>query len=318
MPSPYIADRCPPLPRSTAIALTALIAAAGCKPTTEPVASGSAEQFNLKDYLCVIAPVECNQQTIQKLVLASPDEKYETKLGNKALRIAVGYVSPLQLTPGRRAVDTLYLEANGPGVEPRTKDNLSDFFRQGPRPTLLRIRLLHHDDDGEKASKHWLSQVVPTRTTRVLSMRAGVKRYPDVYGLAHWGTDYVRMPSFKPCEREGEMQRCGMGEQDDLYVPVKKEHGGTWIECASWLYLRDSAAPKTVLMSVAERDGYYLSEKARKPQWRMSRDPHCRHSFFHEQLGSAVSVSYHLALLSEWRQIESRVRDLLDASKTGN
>lgn len=295
-------------------AICAAMVVLGCKPASDATPPGSAEQFGLKEYLCVIAPGECNRKDMQRLLLAPPDARYEAKLGDKLLRVPMGHVDPIEIgspDPTRRS---LFLTGNWPGLRPRGRDNMTDFIRSGPRPTVIRFNLRAHGAEPAAEKDRWIREVKNERIKERPSNFEFPKRYPDVHQLRHLGNDYGRARWVKPCEREGEMQQCGTVDQDDIYVPLTAAYATTWIECASWMYLSNSTAQKEVQMTTAERDNHYQSDEFKRPRWRMAREPHCRHAFYHESLGSAVYVTYHLALLPEWQRIEQRVRDLLDAS----
>ncbi|GAA4358479.1 hypothetical protein GCM10023165_53400 [Variovorax defluvii] len=285
----------------------------GCGKADEDKRPGSAEQFSLKDYLCTITPAECHRKALQSLYLAPPDAIYETTLGGKAFHIPMGYIGEIQvMSSGELRDQELFLNALGPEMQPRSTENIREFIRNGQRPALVRFNVMSVKSVG---SLPWWEGTVDEAVKDHIERLTARKRYPDKYGLQHWGVDYARARFAKPCEFEGEMQQCGMERQDDLYVPIDVHGGARYMKCASWLYLKTNSVDKELAMSLEEREVYYQSDEYKKRGgWHMNINPHCNHYFYHEHLNARVRLSYHLSLLPHWQQMEERTRALLDAA----
>lgn len=284
----------------------------GCGKADEGKRPGSAEQFGLKDYLCTITPIECHRNELQKLFLAPPDAIYKATLGGKALHISMGYVDPIEATSGGELRDQkIFLNALGPDMQPRSVENIQEFIRSGPRPALVRFNVM--SVRAAEPSQWWRSSVDESVKDHIQQLTAA-KRYPDKYGLQHWGVDYSRARWAKPCEFKGEMQQCGMESQRDLYVPLYAQGAARYMKCDSWLYLKTNSVDKELAMSLEEREAYYKSDDYKKPRWGMDTNPVCYHYFYHGQLNATVRLLYHLSLLPHWEQMEDRTRALLSAA----
>ena len=299
------------------IALLCLLS--GCSKAGDEKAVGSAKAFTLKDWLCTITPSQCHPTELQKLFKAPPDAMYETTLGGKQLRIPMGFVDPIELIPkdGDLRLKKLYLTAFDKDMVPRSRENITEFIRNGAHPGLVRFNVIA-GDRGRLVTPPTVEAFVQKEKARRIQDFEAVKRYPDKHGLEHWGNDYERARWVKPCELPGEMQQCGMRSQNDFYMPLKANGFQSYMECESWLALKASSAEKELTMTQQQRDfyfesGQYAKERAASP-WRMSIDPHCRHHMHHAGLPGGVVLHYHLALLPHWKQIEERTRAILDAA----
>jgi hypothetical protein len=172
-----------------ALAAIALILC-GCGKADEAKRPGSAEQFSLKDYLCTITPTECHRKEVQRLFLAPPDAIYEATLGGKALHIPMGYVHPIQAaSSGELRDQELFLNALGPEMQPRSIENIREFIRNGPQPALVRFNVMSVKSVG---SPQWWEGTVDESVKDHIQRLTARKRYPDKYGLQHWGVDYTR------------------------------------------------------------------------------------------------------------------------------
>jgi hypothetical protein len=290
----------------------------GCSKDGDEQAQAFAMDFTLKDWLCTITPRECHRPVLEKLFTAPPDAMYKATRWGTKLQIPMGYIDPVTVV--FPVADKLYFNAFGQDMAPRGKENISEFIRNGPHPGLIEFNVSKGDP-----SRSFTPQmaVIQARTEEEhhIQFSEAAKRYPDIYGLKHWGNDYERARWAKPCERAGEMEQCGMVNQEDMYIPLKANGFQSYMKCGSWLALKASSAEKELAMTQKQRDiyfesGQYAREREASP-WRMSIDPHCRHHMHYARLPGAVVLTYHLALLPHWKQIEDRTRAILDAALDG-
>ena len=202
-------------------------------------------------------------------------------------------------------------------MQPRNRDNISEFIRNGPHPGLVRFNVMAGDKTRHYSPDVARAEGQKEKARRIQDFEA-VKRYPDKHELEHWGNDYQRARWVKPCELPGEMQQCGMRSQEDFYTPLKANGYHSHMSCHSWLFLKSTTAEKALAMTQTERDAYYASGQAARDReqslWRMNTEPHCSHYMHHAGLPGGVILNYHLALLPHWKQIEDRTRAILDAA----
>jgi hypothetical protein len=260
--------------------------------------------MTLRDFVCASAPEDCHRDQVLRLYSADQQTLYDAVLGEHHLRIPLGYVAPVQVISDELRGKKIFLNAAAPNMAPRGHENVSDFLHKAPNIARIEVALYR--------GAPW-SEMVRTEIERRKRTFESVKKYPDVAGLQHWGNDYKAAPWAKPCERQGEMQQCGMREQDDLYVPLGGgDGGGTYIRCAAWPYMKTSTASQDLRMSTEQRDAAYAGRAGKPAGWRMAVEPHCSHNFYHASIGARVTLIYHLALLPDWQRIEQRTRGVLD------
>lgn len=226
--------------------VTPLCVLCGCSKAGDEQVQGVVKNFSLKDWLCTITPSECHRPVLENLFTAPPDAMYQTTRWGTKLQIPMGYIDPI--TVMFPDADKLYFNAFGQDMAPRGIENISEFIRNGPHPGLIEFNV-SIGDPSRRFTPQMAVIEAKTEKERHIQGSEAAKRYPDIYGLEHWGNDYARARWAKPCERAGEMQQCGTVNQDDMYIPLKANGFQSYMKCGSWLALKASSAEKELAMT---------------------------------------------------------------------
>lgn len=287
---------------------------AACGNTTASTVPEKTENnFTLKDWLCLYAPDKCEGEAMQKIYLAPPDAKFEVTLNGKQLRIPMSYVhasvmAGTDFSQPLKPDSSIYLEALGPDIVPRTQQNLKYFLLEPNTYNVVTFHLLTGGSPptGMREWQHSVNQIVQNVKNNQYDSPI---RHPNQYELEVWGTDYKKRPDYIPCgysfQKEKQTLCDKLSPPDFAYRPLKPNGSPSAMVCDPG----EDIAERLMAASENERPALQktLNKSPSAPFY-----PHCRHVMLYEPLNAWITIRYRSGLLPQWKKIEDGIRAALD------